>query len=174
MKNIFLLIFLLSYGYIWAHDEFPKINKFDVEHQVISNTGKTIWTKETYQFLMLNSQKAIDLRNYGNKECEFEIIGNNLHKIILEYNQPSKLDTNGRCAAGSEKGILVLEFDSNANLLLTKNILLESCILSIEITSQKKVTTGVIEYLCENYQTSESYLITIDFNNIMITRKEKD
>ena len=88
----------------------------------------------------------IDLRKYGNKKCEFKIVGSNSYRIILEYNQPSKLIPKGRCASGTEKGMLFLELDSNTNLLQSKMYLIESCWLGIENIVQKQVDTGIKEY----------------------------
>ncbi len=172
MKKLLVLLSLLSSGFIYAQDEFPRILNFDVENKSISDTGEKFWVKETYHFLMLSPQKAIDLKNYGNKECEFNIIGSNLNRIILEYNQPSKLTRKGMCAAGREKGFVFLELDNDKNLLESKLYLKESCLLSIEIIAQKEVNPGVTEYLYENNDTLESYAIKIDLNNIIITRED--
>lgn len=169
MKNIFIIIFFLSFSSMFAQIEYPIISKFDVE-----NT-KTASNHVSYQFLMLNSQKAIDLRDYGNKYCEFKIIGSNQNRAILEYNQPSKLNsTNGWCAAGAEKGILVFEFDTNDNLLDEKYYLLESCLLGIETIVQKKIGTEILEYTCENLGSENTYILKVDLKNSIVTRKNKD
>ncbi len=173
VSTILIFINLLFSTYFYAQDKFPLILNFSVENEVISKTDETIGIEENYNFLMLNPQKAIDLRKYGGKECEFKIVGSKIDRIILEFTKPSKLIPKGMCASGLEKGFLFLEFDENTNLLQSKIYLIESCLLSIENIEQK-ADKGVIKYLCENYLNSESYVINIDINNLIITKKEKD
>ena len=112
MRKTLIILFLFIYGSSIAQDKYPVILHFDVNNKTINTEGEEVWAKDTYHFLMLNPQKAIDLKNYGNSECEFNIIGSNTNRILLEFNQPSKLIPKGMCAAGLEKGFLSLELDS--------------------------------------------------------------
>ena len=123
MKKILTILFLFIFGYTFTQEQYPTIINFDVNNKTINDEDKVVWIKEAYQFLMLNPQKAIDLKDYGNKECEFNIIGSNNNRILLEFYQPSKLTTKGRCAAGLEKGFLYLELDKNANLIKSNTYL---------------------------------------------------
>jgi hypothetical protein len=89
MKNSIVILFLFFSTSNYAQDKYPKILNFDV------NSKNTI---SSYTFLMLDSKQAIDLKFYGNKECEFNIVGSKKNRIILEFYQPSKLIPIGRCA----------------------------------------------------------------------------
>ena len=164
MKNIIiLLIFTVSiFGY--AQDKYPEILNFDVNDKT---------NIHSYSFLMLDSNKAIDLKLYGNKECEFNIISSETNRIILEFYQPSKLIRKGMCAAGSEKGFLYFEVDSNNNLSKSNMYLFESCLLSIETIKKESGDSGFIKYVCENFGTSEAYTLNIDKINVSIEKEEK-
>ena len=76
MKKILTILFLFIFGYTFTQEQYPTIINFDVNNKTINDEDKVVWIKEAYQFLMLNPQKAIDLKDYGNKECEFNIIVN--------------------------------------------------------------------------------------------------
>tara|TARA_R110002073_G_scaffold24309_5_gene82280 strand:- start:7910 stop:8440 length:531 start_codon:yes stop_codon:yes gene_type:complete len=170
MKKIVSIYFLLYCVFSYAQNEYPQVLSFDVKIKEGNSTDKSNTINETYHFLMLNSHEAIDLRAYGNKECEFKIIGHHLNKIILTYNQPSKLIKKGMCAAGIEKGILYLELDDDNTILKSQLHLLESCLLSIEVIKEKKLDETTTEYLLENQQTSVSYYLIVNSNNATVTK----
>jgi hypothetical protein len=121
---------------------------------------------------MLDSQKAIDLKLFGNTYCEFKIVSSKANSIILEFNQPSKVISKGRCAAGVEKGYIHLELDKNKNLTNSNIYLTESCLLSIETISKETKNSGFIKYVCEDFRTSESYILNIDTINASIDKIE--
>ena len=102
------------------------------------------------------------------------IFGNNNHKILLEFYQPSKLTTKGRCAAGLEKGFLYLELDKNANLIKSNTYLTESCLWSIEIISILNEDSEVVTYICDNLQNSETYIIKIDTKNVILVQEDNN
>ncbi len=172
MKKILTILFLFIFGYTYAQEQYPTIINFDVNNKTINDEDKVVWIKEAYQFLMLNPQNAIDLKNYGNSKSEFNIIGSNANRILLEFYQPSKLTTKGRCAAGLEKGFLFLELDNNAIVIKSEFHLIESCLWSIEIISKKEENSEILKYVCENLQTSESFIISIDIENVTIAKEK--
>jgi hypothetical protein len=172
MRKILIILFLFIYGSSITQDKYPVILNFDVNNKTINTEGEEVWAKDTYYFLMLNPQKAIDLKNYGNSECEFNIIGSNSNRILLEFNQPSKLIPKGMCAAGLEKGFLSLELDGNAVINKSKNYLIESCLLSIESSRKLDKNSKFIKYACENLQTSESFIIILDTESATIIQEE--
>jgi hypothetical protein len=130
--------------------------------------------KQTYEFLMFDNTKAFNLNNLGWWNWDFKIVANNQNKIILEYDHPSKLHNRGRCAAGSEKGFMVIEFDNSNGFVGSKNFILESCLFSIETDTQNQLAKGVMEYSCESYQNLEAYTLIVDYNKAEIIRKDKN
>ena len=162
MKYLFIILVFIGFESIHAQDVFPKVLNIE------SSDNKTI--KETYTFLMLNSKQGIDLKNYGNDKCEYKLLTNNENKVLLEYNQPSKLNPKGRCASGTEKGFLFFKFDDNSNLIESKSYLIESCLLSIENTNLINANSETMTYICENIQTSEYFKVKVDLKNILIQK----
>lgn len=134
---------------------------------------KDLKIKQTYEFLMLDETKAFDLHNLGWWNWNFKIVANNQRKMILEYDHASKLYNTGRCAAGSEKGFVALEFDDNNGFVGSEKFILESCLFSIEAQTHNQLANEVLEYSCENFLNSEAYVLIVDYNKVEITQKEK-
>lgn len=172
MKETLIILFLFICGNNIAQDNYPTILNFDVNNKTTNDDGETVWIKDVYHLLMLNPQKAIDLKKYGNLECEFNIIGSNANRILLEFQQPSKLIRKGMCAAGLEKGFLYLELDNNAAVNKYEKHLTESCLWSIETINKLNKNSEIVTYVCENLQTSESFIISIDTTNVTIVNEE--
>ncbi len=172
MKNTLIILFLFIYGTNIAQDQYPTIINFEVNNKTINDEGEEVRMKDTYHFLMINPYEAIDLKGYGNSASEFKIIASTDNKILLEFNQPSKLIPKGMCAAGSEKGFLNLELDHNTVINEPKIYLIESCLLSIETIRKLNENSKTIKYACENLQNSESFILIIDTERATITQEK--
>jgi len=169
MKKTLIILFLFICIQNYAQDKYPSIINFDVKN----DKNDTVLASTSYHFLMLSPHKAVDLKNYGNEKCEFQILASNANKILLEFNQPSKLISEGRCASGEEKGYIYFELDDKANLIKSKPYIIESCLWSIEIIDTKKEESKKIKYVSENFQTLKTFTTIIDLENVTILRKEK-
>lgn len=171
MKKTLTILFLCICAHNYAQDIYPSIINFDVANKTINDKNEDVWVTTSYHFLMVNPQKAIDLSKFGNEESEFNVIANNSNKIVLEFNQPSKLNPKGRCASGLEKGLLLLELNSNSDLENSNSFLIESCLWSIESISKQDLHSNTVTYHCENLQTSELYTIIVNTKEATIIKE---
>lgn len=137
-------------------------------------SNKNIIILETKELLRLDSINSFDLQNFGNRTKYYKIKANKKNKFVLNYEYLSKLSYRGRCSAGTEKGLLALDFDENNNLIQFENYLYESCLLGIEFEEEKVDSENIIEYFCENYMTSESYKLTIYLNTVDLKKEDID
>lgn len=174
MKKILVLLFLLIYWNNYAQNKYPSIINFDVNNKTINDKNEVVWSTTSYHFLMLNPHKGIDLYKLGNKECEFTVLFINSNKILLEFNQPSKLIRNGMCANGLEKGFIYLELNKKFEIKNSSTYLIESCLWSIETISIQDSNYETVTYDCENLQTSESFTIVVDTKGPSIVKIRKE
>ena len=174
MKKILALLFLLIYWNNNAQNKYPSIINFDVNNKIINDKDEVVWATTSYHFLMINPHIAIDLNKFGNKECKASILATNANKIILEFNQPSKLIRKGMCAAGLEKGFIYLELNEKFEIINSSTYLIESCLLSIETINIQDSNYETVTYDCENLQTSESFTIAVNTKDTSISKKRKE
>ena len=153
MKNIFILLIYFSTLFCSAQDQHPKISFTETDQWVIH----------------IGAQKSIDLNGYS-PYTEFEIVSYTNDRILLAYDRPSAENSKGRCAAGSEKGYLVIELSTTRE---TEEFVLESCLLSIEVSEQKHVSAGIVEYTCESFINSDSYILSVDSANATVSQRVK-
>lgn len=171
MKKILTILFLCICAHNYAQDLYPSVINFDVTNKTINDKNEDVWVITSYHFLLLNPEKAIDLSKFGNEESEFNVIASNSNKIVLEFKQPSKVIPKGRCAAGEEKGLLLLELNSNSDLENSTSFLTESCLWSIESISKQDLNSNTVTYHCENLQTSELYTVIVNTKEATIIKE---
>tara|TARA_R110002126_G_scaffold281512_2_gene429339 strand:+ start:6565 stop:7083 length:519 start_codon:yes stop_codon:yes gene_type:complete len=170
MKKIIVILFITFCGRNYAQDQYPKIVNFQISNKTINDKNESIWASTLYHFLILNPHKAIDLKQFGNTESEFSIVSTNSNKVLLAFNQPSKLISKGRCAAGLEKGFVYLELNSDLEVIKDDIFLTESCLWLIETTSEHHLNSDSISYNIENIPTSEAYAIIINTKETTIIK----
>lgn len=156
LNTLIVLLFFLTISFNYAQTTYPKVV-----------------SKNEQNFLMINPDKEVDLKTFGNEKCLFSIIAHNKTSIILEFNQPSKLTSKGRCASGEEKGFIYFELDDNVNLITSESYLVESCLWSIEIIDTNRKDSNKIKYVSENYQSLNTFTTTIDLQKVIVIKEEK-
>lgn len=169
MKRVISILFIFIGLNNLAQEKYPTILELNLAQE---NRDSIASDYNLHQYLMLNNATAINLNEYGNEECQFKILSSNSNKILLEFEQPSKLAHKGMCASGTEKGFLYFQLSNDLHLEKSERYLTESCLLMIEILSQENVNYTTLYYTCENLQTSETYTIIADLKNTTIKKEE--
>jgi len=145
------------------------------------STGKkqkmhlTLGTLAAYKeqrILQLNSKNSIDLLQLSRYYKDAEIIASNNQKVLLSYIAPSTLYSNGRCAAGEEKGFLTLTFDKYGLLKNTENVVIESCLIGITTNKEEKETALITHYFISNDNTDTHKKVSINLKNSGIRTTE--
>lgn len=139
--------------------------------KTVSIKDKDLAIKKTLEYLVFNNQHAFDLQNLGMWHWNYQIIAQNGQKLILEYDHPSKRFNAGRCAAGTERGFIVVEFDDDYGYKESSSFVVESCLFSIEVQEEKELSNGVTEYHCENFLNSDAYTLLVDRAKAKIVKK---
>lgn len=165
MRIILFLFCLMLSNAVDAQDNFPQIFISEVEND---NTA----TFQTEMLLMINAENGIVLSDYGNEDSEFNIEAYSKKNIIVSYVQPSHRNSQGRCAAGTERGFLEFIINSDAEMIESERFIIESCLFSIELVGGKMSDDNIIELVCDNYQSEETYKIILDKNQSSITKKD--
>lgn len=170
LKKSLLILLLFVYCTVNAQDKYPTVLHF-IANSKNTSADETNASNESFHFLMLSPNKAIDLKDYGNEKCVYQIVASNENRIILEFKQPSKLISTGRCASGEEKGFVYFELDDTAHLIKSITYLTESCLWSIEIIDKQEGDLKKI-YVSEHFQNSSFFTTTINIQNVTILKQE--
>ena len=137
-----------------------------------SNEDNTSGISKTEHYLMINQHEAVDLGPYGNEDCEFKVIANKGNKILLTFNQPSQLSGQGRCASGTERGILDLEIGKDNSIIKSQLFITESCLLSLETIEEKQLDESSRTYIVGDLQSSSTYSVSVDYKNAAALKED--
>ena len=162
--TLFLSLFV---GVLSAQEQYPKVITFTVN----SNDDSTESSYKTEHYLMINQHEAVDLGPFGNEDCEFDVIAHNGHKVVLTFNQPSQLSGKGRCASGTERGFLSIEINENNTIGKSQMFVIESCLLSLEITEEKN-DEKLKAYVVEDLNNSETHSILVNIDEALVFKKD--
>ncbi|MGB0431203.1 MAG: hypothetical protein ACPGLV_12075 [Bacteroidia bacterium] len=139
--------------------------KKDKTLKVLINEKEKNIIKAEY-FLRLDSNRLIDLKNYGIYDFyEQKFISSNSKGIVLEYTCMSNPNVMGRCGAGEEKYLLFIQFNSDGLVADFGQYLISSCNMSIEIDSVADLENEILQYKCINYMNETEFILNVDKTN---------
>lgn len=185
-KNNELLNFEITKNNHWEDVKYYK-NLESFNEKFVIKKNKSYWEKNekklelklnndnfrirnVNEFLFLNSNMSFDLHNFGNWTWNFEIFAQKSSKIILKYNHASRLYVQGRCGAGSEEGLILLEFNSKNKLIKFEKFILNSCNEGVYSGELEEVGKYLKNYKCYNNNENSSYFLKVDLKEIEIAK----
>ena len=119
--------------------------------------------------LEINSKNAVDLLQLSKFYKNLKVEASNKKSILLTYIAPSTSYSYGRCAAGEEKGFLLLNFDKDNLLKNTKNVITESCLLDITTNKVKQETAFITHYFLTDYNNNTNKRVRVNLKTASIT-----
>ena len=130
----------------------------------------------TREYLHINSNdalKVIDLAKIGVTESNFELINfskdENQVKVLLKYNYASKAYVMGMCGAGEEIGYIILYFDKEYKLIKKDELVIASCLNSIDNEEIKTNNPVEKKFLITEYQAEKTITTTVIVNEKTMT-----
>ena len=119
--------------------------------------------------LEINSKNALDLLQLSRFYKNLKIEASNKKNILLTYIAPSTSYSYGRCAAGEEKGYLLLNLNKDNLIKSTKNVITDSCLLGITTNKIKKETKYITNYFLTNYNNNTDKKVSVNLKTVSIT-----
>lgn len=162
-KYSIALLFSFYITSVISQEKYPQI----FEYEKITDSTTIENQPQIQKVLMVNKSYGIELDTYGTIDTEYQVLSGNNNSVLLSFEQASKYENKGRCASGTEKGILYFKVNSNGQLTSTKRYYLESCWLSIETVNVVK-TNCCATYYISDFVNDTSKKIMVDFKNVSV------
>lgn len=143
------------------------------------NSGPAYWTDQSdtvylatqndyypivrdMEFLEWRGGMIFNLIEWQPQLSNFQLMGAAEGRVLLAYSFPSNLYSNGRCGAGEERGICLLQFDEQNRFVDSQIIVTESCYLDVYETRLETKEDGTVKYLIDDSRSESPQVIEIN------------